>query len=57
MGIIWTIVIGFVAGVIAKLSNAREQRAFWLHLDNNPWNCGCRRCFLAGSSLRLVPSW
>ena len=54
MGIIWTIIIGFVAGVIAKLVTPGSNEPSGFIPDNRPWNCGCVRCFLVGSSLGMV---
>ena len=36
MGILWTIVIGFVAGIIAKFLHPGPNGTLWVYLDNHP---------------------
>jgi hypothetical protein len=58
MGIIWTIIIGFLAGLIARwIHPGVFQRALGLCPDDTSGHCrGIRRHF-PGASNRLVSCW
>ena len=57
MGIIWTIIIGFVAGLIAKFVLPGRDSAAGVYLDDPSRHSGSFRCNIRWPSNRLVPSW
>ena len=57
MGILWTIIIGFVAGLIAKFLHPGPNEPAGFIVTNSARNCRSLRCYISGTSRRLVPSW
>jgi hypothetical protein len=54
MSVLWTIIIGFVAGVIAKLLHPGPNEFSGFVLTNHPRDRGCVPCHLPGAGNRLV---
>jgi hypothetical protein len=54
MSILWTILIGFVAGVLAKLITPGDNEPQWFYPDHNPGHRGSIRRKLFGTGSRLV---
>ena len=54
MGILWTILIGFVAGVLAKLITPGDNEPSGFHPDYNSGHCWRIRRHLFRTSSRLV---
>src|SRR5215213_10757928 len=54
MGIIWTIVIGFIAGVIAKFLMPGKNEPARVHSHNHPGYRRRHRCHLSRSGSGLV---
>ena len=54
MGILWTILIGFVAGVLAKLITPGDNEPSGFYPDHDPRHCWRIRRHLFGTGSRLV---
>jgi hypothetical protein len=54
MSILWTIIIGFVAGIIAKLLHPGPNEPSGFILNDDSRNRGCVRRYLPRAGNRLV---
>ena len=57
MGIIWTIIIGFVAGLIAKFLHSGPNEPSRIYSDHRARNCRSHGRHVSGTGHRMVPSW